>query len=111
MAFEYAIANSLLNQDVRSVYKRLGGFPAPAPLPRAVEEALLDVQIDQASPLDLGGRAFQEDTKQRLAQFRKDLSINHNLGAEALIRAVRQHRNTYWHYCVFGMTPGADSLE
>jgi len=107
MAFDCLMAHLLLNQDADQILKRTSDFSPPgAPLPRSVEEALVDIRLAHKEPLNLGSRSVTQDTVRRVGLFIKQLSASQGQPQAAQQEAVRDFANTYWHYKVFGFTPG-----
>jgi hypothetical protein len=99
MAFDYLLAQHLLNRDLDRLIEQFGrlddfGYTA---IPRHLEEAIVLYQHVKGTPVDLHGRQIHPETVQRFRQF-----------AEALQRArkdpedrqalARSFRDTFWFY-------------
>jgi hypothetical protein len=108
MAFEYLMAEYLMNGEVNKLADRLGQLDnfKYAGIPRHYEEAALLRQQMSGAPVELHGRSFRPETIERFRRF-TDAMNQRVLDTDEGRRAMaREFGDTFWYY-YFGRRSGA----
>jgi hypothetical protein len=99
MAFEYLMAFSMLNLDLKKAVEHLrllDNFNY-ARIPRSYEEALLLFQEVAGVQVELKGRTIRPETAERFRQFRE--AVRQLEGrAEGQAAMAANFGDTYWYY-------------
>ena len=108
MAFEYYMANCLLNGNIGQFVKQLYrlnelGYQK---IPRHFEEAILIyIQLTGRKDINLPGRKISEETARKFADFNQILKKNDNNMDRAHIELLKKYRDTYWFYALYRFKP------
>ena len=100
MAFEYLMAEYLMNSEVNNVVDRLWQLDSfkYAGIPRHYEEAVLLYQKTSRTPVELHGRSIRPETIERFRQFTEAMNqrvLDTDGGRRAL---ARDFGDTFWYY-------------
>ncbi|MGO8930629.1 MAG: DUF6057 family protein, partial [Limisphaerales bacterium] len=100
MAFEYLMAEYLMNNEVNKLVDRLGQLDSfkYAGIPRHYEEAVLLRQQMSGAPVELHGRSLRPETIERFRRFTEAMNrrvLDTDDGRQAF---AREFGDTYWYY-------------
>jgi len=106
MAFEYAVAFSLLRGALDSMVASVGYLRALGydRIPRHVEEALLLFEMKTGAMPDLRGLTISESSRRRFGEFVSTMNRYQGDRSAALREAAGKFGNTYFFYFVFGFS-------
>lgn len=104
MAFEYLMAQYLLDRQLEGLIKelpRLEAFPYKT-LPRHLQEAVvLYHHLHPGASVNLGGRQLAPEIRHRFRQFSEALGQPTYQTPDGQRALARQFGDTYWHYYFF----------
>jgi hypothetical protein len=108
MAFEYYMANCLLQGNIGQFIKHLYRFDDfdYSKIPRHFEEAILIYgQLTGQKDVRLMGRKISEETLRKFADFNQILKINDNNIETAYKQLEQKYKDTYWFYALYRYKP------
>jgi hypothetical protein len=99
MAFEYAMADYLMELDLKSAVEHLRLLDnfSYANIPRPYEEALLVFEQRERVEVELNGRTIRPETLERFQQF-KEAARQFSGTPEELAAMAANFGDTYWYY-------------
>jgi len=107
MAFEYMMAWYMLSGQLGKFVQnldRLDDFDYPQ-IPRLYEEAMLVYVYRERKPLDLRGRRFSPESRQRFEAFSKTYEKGYGRNKQAAFgELARYYGDSYMFYCVYGFS-------
>jgi hypothetical protein len=100
MAFEYLMAEYLMNSEVKKLVDRLGQLDSfkYATIPRHYEEAVLLCQQTRSATVELHGRSIRPETIERFRRFTEAMNqrvLDTDEGRRAM---ARDFGDTFWYY-------------
>jgi hypothetical protein len=110
MAFEYLMAEYLMNGEVNKLADRLGQLDSfkYAGIPRHYEEAVLLYQKTSRTPVELHGRSIRPETIERFRRFTDAMNQRALDTDEGRQTMARDFGDTFWYY-YFGRRSAAKS--
>jgi hypothetical protein len=104
MAFEYKMADFLVNNQLNGIIenlKYLDNFDYPE-IPRQYEEAIVMYESLTGKMVDLGGRQISEETRGRFAGFSQIANRYGSNKWEAFSELSESYRDSYFFYVTYG---------
>jgi len=100
MAFEYLMAEYLMNSEVSKLADRLGQLDSfkYAGIPRHYEEAVLLCQQIRGTPIELHGRSIRPETIERFRRFTEAMNQRVLDTDEGRRGFARDFGDTFWYY-------------